>query len=38
MAVAISDDGDVFVCVGDDDVYESIGDGTGSDSSGVDNS
>jgi Zinc knuckle len=34
-AVAIGDDGDVIVCVGEEDVYESVGDGTGSSSGGA---
>jgi hypothetical protein len=30
MAVTIGDDGDIIVCVGEEDVYKSVGDGTGS--------
>jgi hypothetical protein len=37
-AVAIGDDSDVIVCVGEEDVYESVGDGTGSGSGGADSS
>lgn len=35
MAVAVSHDGDVIVCIGEGDVYEVVGDGAGSGSSGV---
>jgi gag-polypeptide of LTR copia-type len=34
-AVAIGDDGDVIVCVSEEDVYESVGDGMGSGSGGA---
>jgi hypothetical protein len=37
-AVMIGDDDDVIVCVGEEDVYEFVGDGTGSGSSGADSS
>jgi Zinc knuckle len=37
-AVAIGDDSDVFVCVGEEDVYESVGDGMGSGSGGASSS
>jgi hypothetical protein len=33
--VAIGDDGDAIVCVGEEDVYESVGDGTSNDSGGA---
>jgi hypothetical protein len=33
--IAIGDDGDVIVCVGEEDVYESVGDGTDSGSGGA---
>jgi hypothetical protein len=33
--VAIGDDGDVIVCVGEDDLYEFVGDRTSSDSGGA---
>jgi hypothetical protein len=32
MAVAIGDDSDVIICVGEEDVYEFVGDGTDNDS------
>jgi hypothetical protein len=38
ITVAISDDGDVIVCVGEEDVYESVGDVTDSVSGGADSS
>jgi hypothetical protein len=36
IVVAIGDDGDVIVCVGEEDVYESVSDGTCSDSGSTD--
>jgi hypothetical protein len=38
MAIVIGDDSDIIVCVDEEYVYESVGDGTSSGSGGVSSS